>query len=72
LGTAARLIRRLTGLPQDEFAHRTGLSQGFLSQLENGMRQLTSVEKVIRFFDGLEAPVDLLPLPTRRDICRRP
>ena len=65
-GVVARLLRQRAGLRQEDLAHMTGLSQGFLSQLESGDRQLTNVNRIIEFLDGLETPAELLPLPSRR------
>ncbi|MEU1456853.1 helix-turn-helix domain-containing protein [Streptomyces avermitilis] len=62
-GRASRLIREQANLRQDDMAHMTGLSQGFLSMLEAGTRRLTNLDKVARFLNGIEAPDSLLPAP---------
>ncbi|MFD4621496.1 helix-turn-helix domain-containing protein [Streptomyces sp. NPDC058475] len=64
-GRASRLIRERAKLRQDDMAHMTGLSQGFLSMLEAGTRRLTSLDKVARFLNGIETPDALLPPPFR-------
>jgi transcriptional regulator with XRE-family HTH domain len=65
-GTVARLVRRHAGLRQEEVAELTGLSQGFLSQLESGRSQLVNIHKIIGFLDGLDTPTDLRPVPGDR------
>lgn len=65
-GTVARLVRQRSGLRQEKIAELTGLSQGFLSQLESGRGTLVDIRKIKRFLDGLGTPDDLLPRPTGR------
>ncbi|MEU6230810.1 helix-turn-helix transcriptional regulator [Streptomyces sp. NPDC047042] len=60
-GRASRLIRERAKLRQEDMAHMTGLSQGFLSMLEAGTRRLTNLDKVARFLNGIETPDALLP-----------
>lgn len=60
-GAVSRLVRQQTGLRQDDMAGLTGLSQGFLSMLESGSRNLTNIGKITRFLEGLSAPVSLIP-----------
>ncbi|MGW1411869.1 helix-turn-helix domain-containing protein [Streptomyces sp. NPDC002403] len=60
-GRISRLVRTHTGFTQRELATMTGISQNFLSQLENGRRRLSDTQKASRFLDGLEAPKGLLP-----------
>ncbi|MFD5629977.1 helix-turn-helix domain-containing protein [Streptomyces sp. NPDC127072] len=64
-GRSSRLIRERAMLRQDDMAHMTGLSQGFLSMLEAGTRRLTNLDKVARFLNGIETPDALLPPPFR-------
>ncbi|MFJ8795063.1 helix-turn-helix domain-containing protein [Streptomyces sp. NPDC102462] len=64
-GRASRLIRTRANLRQDDMAHMTGLSQGFLSMLEAGTRRLTNLDKVAKFLSGIETPHALLPPPFR-------
>ncbi|WTZ38450.1 helix-turn-helix transcriptional regulator [Streptomyces sp. NBC_01390] len=64
-GRASRLIRERAKLRQEDMAHLTGLSQGFLSMLEAGTRRLTNLDKVARFLNGIETPDALLPPPFR-------
>lgn len=64
-GRASRLIRERAKLRQDDMAHMTGLSQGFLSMLEAGTRRLTNLDKVANFLKGIETPDILLPPPFR-------
>ena len=63
-GTVARLVRQRSGLRQEKIAELTGLSQGFLSQLESHRSQLVNIHKIIGFLDGLGTPTDLRPQPT--------
>ena len=65
-GAVARLVRERAGLRQEKIAELTGLSQGFLSQLESGRGTLVDIRKIKRFLDGLGTPSDLLPRPTDR------
>lgn len=69
-GRASRLIRARAGLRQDDMAHMTGLSQGFLSMLESGARRLTNLDKVSTFLRGLGTPDALLPPPFREHDTR--
>ncbi|KPI16938.1 helix-turn-helix domain protein [Actinobacteria bacterium OK006] len=69
-GRASRLIRARSGLRQDDMAHMTGLSQGFLSMLESGARRLTNLDKVSTFLRGLGTPDALLPPPFREHDTR--
>ncbi|MFF4605271.1 helix-turn-helix domain-containing protein [Streptomyces sp. NPDC001339] len=57
----SRLLRQCTGLRQDDLARRTGLSQGYLSQLESGARRLTRLDKTQAFLDALNVPGELRP-----------
>jgi transcriptional regulator with XRE-family HTH domain len=65
-GAFCRLLRQRSGLRQEDLAHRTGLSQGFWSQLESGERHLTRIDKILDLLDGLDIPVELLPVLSRR------
>ncbi|MFG2136597.1 helix-turn-helix domain-containing protein [Streptomyces sp. NPDC048650] len=61
-GRVSRLVRQYAGLRQDDLAHLTGFSQGYLSQLESGARRLTRVDKTQAFLNALDVPVELRPL----------
>ncbi|MET7775090.1 helix-turn-helix domain-containing protein [Streptomyces sp. NPDC005388] len=69
-GQASYLIRERAGLRQDDMAHMTGLSQGFLSMLEAGTRRLTNLDKVSKFLRGVGTPDVLLPAPFREQDTR--
>ncbi|MDX2964418.1 helix-turn-helix domain-containing protein [Streptomyces acidiscabies] len=64
-GKLSRLIRERAALRQEDMAHMTGLSQGFLSALEAGTRRLRNLDKVASFLEGIETPEALLPPPFR-------
>ncbi|MGX1668581.1 helix-turn-helix domain-containing protein [Streptomyces sp. NPDC055400] len=64
-GRASRLIRERASLRQEDMAHMTGLSQGFLSMLEAETRRLTNLDKVAKFLRGIGTPDALLPPPFR-------
>jgi transcriptional regulator with XRE-family HTH domain len=70
-GAFCRLLRQCSGLRQEDLAHRTGLSQGFWSQLESGERHLTRIDKIVDLLDGLDTPLELLPVPSNRSRRRR-
>lgn len=59
------LVRRLAELRQEDLAAMTGLGQGSLSQIESGKRRLTSIDKIMDLFDGLDVPYEALPIPRR-------
>ncbi|MFC7306836.1 helix-turn-helix domain-containing protein [Streptomyces monticola] len=61
-GRLSRLVRRRAGLRQEDMAQITGLSQGYLSQLESGARRLSRLDKTQAFLDALGVPADLVPL----------
>ncbi|WTG17529.1 helix-turn-helix domain-containing protein [Streptomyces decoyicus] len=61
-GQVSRLLRQHARLRQDDLARLTGLSQGYLSQLESGARRLTRLDKTQAFLDALDVPVELRPL----------
>ncbi|MER5988686.1 helix-turn-helix transcriptional regulator [Streptomyces sp. NPDC001787] len=66
-GQLSRLVRTHTGFTQQELATITGVSQNFLSQLENGQRRLSDAQKAARFLDGLGAPHGLHSSPPLDD-----
>ncbi|MFE0178953.1 helix-turn-helix domain-containing protein, partial [Streptomyces sp. NPDC059002] len=63
-GRLSRLVRKRSGLRQDDLARITGLSQGYLSQLESGTRRLTRLDKSQAFLDALNVPTALRPIAT--------
>ncbi|MFE7300616.1 helix-turn-helix domain-containing protein [Streptomyces sp. NPDC057579] len=63
-GQVSRLLRQHARLRQDDLARLTGLSQGYLSQLESGARRLTHIDKTQAFLDALDVPAELRPLGT--------
>lgn len=64
-GQVSKLVRHLGSIRQENLAQLTGLSQGFLSMLESGARQLTSIDRIIEFLDGLNVPAELVRIPRR-------
>ncbi|MBX6387993.1 MAG: helix-turn-helix domain-containing protein [Frankia sp.] len=61
IGTAIRAARRRAGIPMTVLAERAGVSQPYLSQLENG-RNNPSIQTLYRIANALElSPQDLLP-----------
>lgn len=62
-GRLSLLVRRLAGLRQADMAFRTGLSQSFLSLLEQGRRRLTRLDNVAQFLAGIGTPDALIPGP---------
>ncbi|MFI9588603.1 helix-turn-helix domain-containing protein [Streptomyces sp. NPDC052236] len=69
-GRASKLIRKHSGLRQEDMARLTGLSQSFLSMLESGRRQLVSIERVTRFLDGLGVPTELRTITSQQPSSR--
>jgi transcriptional regulator with XRE-family HTH domain len=61
IGTAIRAARRRAGMPMTVLAERAGVSQPYLSQLENG-RNNPSIQTLYRIANALDlSPQDLLP-----------
>ncbi|MEV6404100.1 helix-turn-helix transcriptional regulator [Streptomyces bobili] len=61
-GTVLRLVRRRSGLSQKAVRELTGLTQGFISDLERGLKQINGRETIIDVLTGLGLPSDLRPL----------
>jgi transcriptional regulator with XRE-family HTH domain len=53
LGAAVRRIRELRGIGQDALAEKSGLSQGYLSQIENDTLPAVTEEGLARIASGL-------------------
>jgi transcriptional regulator with XRE-family HTH domain len=58
-GDRIREIRETKRLTQDQLAEKTGISKGFLSDVENGKRNISS-EYLLRIANALNASVDYL------------
>lgn len=58
-GDRIREIREAKRLTQDQLAERTKISKGFLSDVENGKRNVSS-EYLLRIANALNASVDYL------------
>lgn len=58
-GDRIREIREAHGMTQDELAQRAGISKGFLSDVENNRRNISS-EYLLRIANALGASVDYL------------
>ncbi|MFD6182012.1 helix-turn-helix domain-containing protein [Streptomyces goshikiensis] len=61
-GELIRLLRRRSGLSQMDVRALTGLTQSFISDLENGRRQLGGRDSIIDVLNGMGLPADLRPL----------
>lgn len=59
LGIAIRSLRKNKGLNQGEFSTRLGISQGYLSQIENE-EKTPSVEMLVKISDTLETPLAVM------------
>lgn len=58
-GDRIREIREAKHLTQDQLAEKTGISKGFLSDVENGKRNISS-EYLLRIANALNASLDYL------------
>ncbi|WP_327325220.1 helix-turn-helix transcriptional regulator [Streptomyces sp. NBC_01210] len=67
-GQVSKLVRQLGSIRQEDLAQLAGLSQGFLSMLESGVRRLTSIDRIVDFLDGLNVPAHLVQIPRRSTI----
>ncbi|MEE1798103.1 helix-turn-helix transcriptional regulator [Streptomyces sp. JV176] len=61
-GELLRVLRRRAGLSQMDVRSLTGLSQSYISDLENGRKQLGGRDAIVDFLNGLGLPPDLRPL----------
>ncbi|MFM9462774.1 helix-turn-helix domain-containing protein [Streptomyces scabiei] len=61
-GELLRLLRRRSGLSQMDVRALTGLTQSYISDLENGRKQLGGRDSIIDLLNGLGLPSDLRPL----------
>jgi transcriptional regulator with XRE-family HTH domain len=59
VGDRIREMREARKLTQDQFAEKAGISKGFLSDLENGKRNVSS-EYLLKIANALGASVDYL------------
>lgn len=57
-GAKIRQLRRARGYGLNEFAELVGVSRGYLSQLERGVKQKPSAALLARIADGLGISVD--------------
>lgn len=57
LGQKVKTIRKRRGLTQVELAAKAGLTQGYITQLENGVRTNPSFDIVQRLAKGLKVTV---------------
>ncbi|MFB7741919.1 helix-turn-helix domain-containing protein [Streptomyces sp. NPDC056132] len=58
-GELLRLLRRRAGLSQMDIRALTGLAQSYISDLENGRRQLGGRDTIVDFLNGMGLPADL-------------
>ncbi|MFK0016984.1 helix-turn-helix domain-containing protein [Streptomyces sp. NPDC091027] len=61
-GSVLKIVRRRAGLSQKAVQDLTGLTQSFISDLENNKRQLGGKDSIIDLLTGLGLPQDLSPL----------
>jgi len=66
IGRTIRLLRDAAGLRQKELAERLGVSQNYLSLLENNKRE-PSPRLLRRLADVLDVPVSLLTWQCKRE-----
>ena len=55
IGKAIKIIRLEKDMKQNDFSNRTGMSAGFICQIESGKRTPT-VEKIIVIANALDVP----------------
>ncbi|MFF4448197.1 helix-turn-helix domain-containing protein [Streptomyces sp. NPDC001502] len=60
--TVLRLVRHRSGVSQQAVRELTGLTQSFISELENGRKQVEGREAIVALLTGLGVPADLRPL----------
>ena len=63
-----RVIREWKGIAQLYLAHKTGIGQGYISDLENGRRKGT-IDVLKKIAQALDVPLDLL-VPAIRTVRR--
>lgn len=61
-GSVIRLVRRRSGLSQKAVQDLAGLAQGFISNVERGLKEINGRETIIEVLVGLGLPSDLRPL----------
>ncbi|MET7685642.1 helix-turn-helix transcriptional regulator [Streptomyces sp. NPDC005423] len=61
-GDLMRLLRRRAGLSQMDVRALTGFTQSYISDLENGRKQLGGRDSIIGLLNGMGLPSDLRPL----------
>jgi transcriptional regulator with XRE-family HTH domain len=59
VGRRIREVRKQRGLTQDKLAHVSGLSKSFISEVENGLRNASSMN-LLRVANALGASVEYL------------
>lgn len=65
MGTVVKIFRQWTGASQTDVSVLVGMPQSHVSDLERGVRRVTSLELFERFADGLGIPRGLLGLAER-------
>jgi transcriptional regulator with XRE-family HTH domain len=79
IGSTIKKLRKRKGIQQNELAERSGISQTYLSQIENGSRSATleTLEKVCKALDIPLSIISFLSLdvnsvnPNKRDAFTR-
>ena len=75
LGNKVRELRKKLGYNQRQLAEATGISQGYISQVETEDLNVTSIKSIMKLAKGLEVEPDELieaaGLPTARQIEKR-
>lgn len=70
VGDRIRTIREELKITQDRLAEQAGLSKGFLSEVENNKRNISS-ENLLKLANALGASVDYLLRGEERDTSRK-
>jgi len=59
IGNTIKTIRKKKGIQQNELAEKSGISQTYLSQIENGTRTAT-LETLEKISNALDVPLSVL------------
>ena len=68
-GERIREVRATLGITQDELAEKAGISKGFLSDVENNNRNISS-EYLLRIANALGASIDYLLRGETKELSR--
>lgn len=59
LGKAVKDLRKIRGLTQCNFCEKIGITQSYLSQVENGVKE-PSIDVLKKIADALDTPIPVL------------